>query len=891
MENPAVLLRRLNPFCARALEDAATLCQTRAHAEIHPEHWLLKLLEQGEGDLTVLARRYEWDMDAVWQDLLAYLDRLPRSVKSRPQLSAQFNELLRQAWLCASLAGETQIRSIHLLMALRSHPSLLHCDGLWPLLSLTAGQIMHLRPLLDVQSDERPEEQDKESALMAGDGGDTGSVEFVGRPVGADTPVKKEGKPTTALLAVLDRFTTDVTARARDGKIDPVFGRDNEIRQMVDILSRRRKNNPILVGEPGVGKTALVEGLALRIAEGNVPESLKPVILRTLDLGLLQAGAGVKGEFEQRLKNIIDAVQQSPLPVLLFIDEAHTIIGAGNQAGGADAANLLKPALARGELRTIAATTWSEYKQYFERDAALERRFQMVKVDEPDDDTACLMLRGLKSRYAEHHGVHINDEAVRVAVTLSRRYLTGRQLPDKAVDLLDTAAARVRMSLDTVPEALTRLAAQENALVLEEEALLEDQAVGQTVKTARLAEIAQQTRQLTAEQRTLEARYQEEKKLVTQLLDSRHAPESQQQTADLQQQLHALQQNNPLLCPDVDVRMVAEVIADWTGVPLSSLLKDEQTELLHLESLLQRRVVGQDAALTAIAQRLRASKTGLTPENGPQGVFLLAGPSGTGKTETAHALADALYGGDKSLITINLSEYQEPHTVSQLKGSPPGYVGYGQGGILTEAVRKRPYSVVLLDEVEKAHRDVMNLFYQVFDRGFMRDGEGREIDFRNTVILMTSNLGSDHIMQQLTENPETSDGELHELVRPLLRDHFQPALLARFQTVLYRPLGTAPLHTIVAMKLEKVTQRLTRHYGISTTIDESLYDALAAACLLPDTGARNIDSLLNQQILPVLSQQLLHHLAAGQKPQHLTLGWHDEEGIVMEFNAMPDHKA
>ena len=883
MENSAVLLRRLNPFCARALEDAATLCQTRAHAEIHPEHWLLKLLEQGEGDLTVLARRYEWDMDPLWQDLLAYLDRLPRSVRSRPQLSAQFNTLLREAWLCASVAGDEQIRSIHLLMALRGKPSLLLCDGLWPLLSLTAGQITQLRPLLDAQSDERPEAQQAEAALMSGDGGD---VAFVGRPVGTRTTGSdtKEGKPTAALLAVLDRFTTDVTAKARDGKIDPVLGRDNEIRQMVDILSRRRKNNPILVGEPGVGKTALVEGLALRIAEGNVPASLKPVILRTLDLGLLQAGAGVKGEFEQRLKNIIDAVQQSEHPVLLFIDEAHTIIGAGNQAGGADAANLLKPALARGELRTIAATTWSEYKQYFERDAALERRFQMIKVDEPDDDTACLMLRGLKSRYAEHHGVHISDDAVRAAVTLSRRYLTGRQLPDKAVDLLDTAAARVRMSLDTVPEALTRLAAQENALVLEEAALLEDLAVGQSVPDTRLAAIAQQTRHLTGEQQMLEVRYRQEKTLVTQLLDSRKTPERQAETAAFQQQLYALQQGSPLLCPDVDVRTVAEVIADWTGVPLSSLLKDEQTELLHLETLLQQRVVGQDSAITAIAQRLRASKTGLTPENGPQGVFLLAGPSGTGKTETAHALADALYGGEKSLITLNLSEYQEPHTVSQLKGSPPGYVGYGQGGILTEAVRKRPYSVVLLDEVEKAHRDVMNLFYPVFDRGVMRDGEGREIDFRNTVILMTSNLGSEHIMQQLAENPQTPDGDLHEAVRPLLRDHFQPALLARFQAVLYRPLSEPALRTIVAMKLEKVTQRLTRHYGITTTIEESLYDALSAACLLPDTGARNIDSLLNQQILPVLSQQLLHHLAAGQKPQSLTLGWHDDEGIVMTFN-------
>ncbi|MFA1646075.1 MAG: AAA family ATPase, partial [Enterobacteriaceae bacterium] len=480
MENPAILLRRLNPYCARAMEGAASLCQTRAHAEILPEHWLLKLLEQGEGDIMVIARRYEWNMEAIWQDLLAFLETLPRSVRSRPQLSDGLQTLMQNAWLHASLAGETHIRSQHLLMAVVEKPSLLRCDGLWPLTTTGQSQLERLRGLLDTQSDEREEVQ-QEASLSSG-----GDVEFVGRPVIADI---NEGELSPALQNALDKFTLDVTARARDGKIDPVFGRDNEIRQMVDILSRRRKNNPILVGEPGVGKTALVEGLALRIAEGHVPESLKPVAVRTLDLGLLQAGAGVKGEFEQRLKNIIEAVLQSPLPVLLFIDEAHTIIGAGNQAGGADAANLLKPPLARGELRTIAATTWSEYKQYFERDAALERRFQMVKVDEPDDDTACLMLRGLKSRYAEHHGVHITDEAVRAAVTLSRRYLTGRQLPDKAVDLLDTASARIRMSLDTVPEPLTRLKAQLTALGMEKQALLEDMAVGNNSHGERLARI------------------------------------------------------------------------------------------------------------------------------------------------------------------------------------------------------------------------------------------------------------------------------------------------------------------------------------------------------------------------------------------------------------------
>lgn len=872
----AVLLRRLNPYCAKALEAAATLCQTRAHAEITLEHWLLKLLELGEGDITVIARRYEWDMDDLWQRLLGYLDALPRSVHSRPQLSDDLQTLMKSAWLAASLQDDNQsIRSVHLLEALIASPRLARCEALWPLFSLGETQLSRLKPLLDAQSDERPELQQQANLNMSA-------------PVLNDTAPKDNmgmsGEALSeALQAALDKFTLDVTAKAKAGQIDPVFGRDNEIRQMVDILSRRRKNNPILVGEPGVGKTALVEGLALRIAEGNVPDSLKTVSLRTLDLGLLQAGAGVKGEFEQRLKNVIEAVQQSPHPVLLFIDEAHTIIGAGNQAGGADAANLLKPALARGELRTIAATTWSEYKQYFERDAALERRFQIVKVDEPNDDMACLMLRGLKSRYAQHHGVHITDEAVKAAVSLSRRYITGRQLPDKAVDLLDTASARVRMSLDTLPEELTRLKAQISALAMEQQALLEDIALGNHRNTERLGQIELQTTSLGEQLRGLENQYHEEKNLTQQLLETRQDISRQADINALQQQLSELQGSAPLLSLDVDVRTVATVIADWTGVPLGSLLKDEQTNLLSLENHLASRVVGQDAALKDMAQRLRAAKTGLTPENGPLGVFLLVGPSGVGKTETALALADTLFGGEKSLITINLSEYQEAHTVSQLKGSPPGYVGYGQGGILTEAVRKRPYSVVLLDEVEKAHRDVLNVFYQVFDRGFMRDGEGREIDFRNTVILMTANLGSDHIMQLLDEQPQSTDSDLQEMLRPILRDHFQPALLARFQTLIYRPLDASALRTIVKMKLAQVAKRLHKHYGLQCTLGDSLYDTLVAACLLPDTGARNIDSLLNQQILPVLSQQLLQRMSEQTPTTSLTLGWDEEEGIVLEF--------
>ena len=865
--NATRLLRRLNPYCAQALSAAASLCQSRGHGLISIEHWLLKLLEQGEGDLTLIARRYEWDMDAIWRGLLDHLDSLPRSVQGKPQLCARLQQLICNGWLLASLDGHCEtLRSAHLLGALLETPGLLACETAWPLLSISASQLQHLSALLDQHSEERPQLQSQAAA------------QFI------EIPVVSTGDQAQAQLAVLDKFTQDITAKARAGQIDPVFGRDDEIRQVIDILSRRRKNNPLLVGEPGVGKTALVEGLALRISEGNVPDSLKPVSVRSLDLGLLQAGAGVKGEFEQRLKNVIDAVQQAPHPVLLFIDEAHTLIGAGNQAGGADAANLLKPALARGELRTIAATTWSEYKQYFERDAALERRFQTVKVDEPDDASACLMLRGLKARYASHHGVHIQDAAVQAAVNLSRRYLTGRQLPDKAVDLLDTASARVRMSLDCEPQALVRLKARHSALELERLALEQDRQLSGSPAAERLASIAAQHADLQRQQAELQEQYRHELDLTRQLLDARQAqPPRMDACLQLQQRLSAAQGHQPLLSLDVNVRSVAEVIADWTGVPLGSLLKDEQASLLQLEQQLGEQVIGQDHALGALARRLRAAKTGLTDEKAPLGVFLLVGTSGVGKTETALALADRLFGGEKSLITLNLSEYQEAHTVSQLKGSPPGYVGYGQGGVLTEAVRQRPYSVVLLDEVEKAHRDVLNLFYQVFDRGCMRDGEGREIDFRNTVILMTSNLGSDQLHACLQQSPEAPDSTLHQLLRPILREHFQPALLARFQTLIYRPLQADALERIVAIKLGQVARRLQRHYALECRIDPALNQALVEACLLPDTGARNIDSLLNQQILPVLSQQLLQRQAGRQKTLGVHLGYNAEDGIVLQF--------
>ncbi|MFJ4398236.1 type VI secretion system ATPase TssH [Pseudomonas sp. NPDC089396] len=863
------LLRRLNPYCALALTAAASMCQSRGHAQITIEHWLLKLLEQGQGDLTVIARRYGWDMDALWQGLLEYFDKLPRSVRSKPQLSMELQQLITDAWLQVSLEGNSdRLRSSHLLGALLKAPSLLKCPAAWPLLGMGTTQLQQMAGLLDQESEERPETQPSlgERSVL----GDAGS--------------EHASSHDSALLEVLERFTQDITGKAATGQVDPVFGRDDEIRQVIDILGRRRKNNPILVGEPGVGKTALVEGLALRISKGEVPDSLKPVQVRTLDLGLLQAGAGVKGEFEQRLKSVIDAVQQSATPILLFIDEAHTLIGAGNQAGAADAANLLKPALARGELRTIAATTWSEYKQYFERDAALERRFQMVKVDEPDDGNACLMLRGLKERYARHHGVHIEDTAVQAAVSLSRRYLTGRRLPDKAVDLLDTACARVRMSLDCRPQALVRLQSRQTALTLQRQALEEDAQLSGCGDDTLLASLGEQLTELERQKAALEQQFRQELALTHQLLEARQlAPKDPACLAELQQQLARARGPQPLLSLDVNARSVAEVIADWTGVPLGSLLKDEQASLLALEQQLTERVIGQQEALSALAQRLRAARTGLTDDKAPLGVFLLVGSSGVGKTETALALADCLFGGEKSLITLNLSEYQEAHTVSQLKGSPPGYVGYGQGGVLTEAVRQRPYSVVLLDEVEKAHRDVLNLFYQVFDRGFMRDGEGREIDFRNTVILMTSNLGSDLLQGFLQAQPEAPDSELQGLLRPILRQHFQPALLARFQTLIYRPLRADALKRIVAIKLTQVAKRLLRHYGLHCHIDEALNDALVAACLLPDSGARNIDSLLNQQILPVLSQQLLQRQASGQPTRSVALGHSDELGVLLDF--------
>ncbi|WP_158903823.1 type VI secretion system ATPase TssH [Burkholderia sp. L27(2015)] len=892
------LLRRLNHHCAQALEDAVGLCETRAHPDIEIEHWLIKLLELGDGDLIAILRRYEIDVDAIWNSLLAAIDRLPHALRGKPGLSHRLGQMLRAAWMLASVEpGQTAIRSAHLLAALVDMPNALRAPDAWPLLSVSAVQIQRLMPELDRISVEAPSlSADRPNNNFAND-------DARGEPIqGSSEPAARLSTHKQPVSEALQRFTIDITQKARDGKIDPVFGRDSEIRQMVDILARRRKNNPILVGDPGVGKTALVEGLALKIAEGDVPAVIRDVSILTLDLGLLQAGAGVKGEFEQRLKNVIEAVQQSPVPVFLFIDEAHTLIGAGNTAGGADAANLLKPALARGELRTIAATTWAEYKQYFERDAALERRFQMVKVDEPDDDNACLMLRGLKARYAQPHGVHITDAAVSAAVRLSRRYLTGRQLPDKAVDLLDTAAARVRMSVEATPVAISVCQAQRAALEVERAALVQDQDATSTDVGERQTAIDAELATLSTELEGLEQRCIVQRKAAARLFELRQ----QWQTAtdesarrDLRPLIgaaHAAMAQHralALIHAEVDEATIAAVIADWTGIPVGSLLEDERSTLLELETRLARVVVGQDDALAALGKSLRAAKAGLKSDDAPLGVFLLVGPSGVGKTETARALADLLFGGERALITINLSEYREAHTVSQLKGSPPGYVGYGQGGVLTEAVRQHPYSVVLLDEVEKAHRDVLNVFYQVFDRGFMRDGEGRVIDFRNTVIVMTSNLGSEQIMAATDVAAEAatdaSTGLLMEAIRPQLIEHFQAALLARFQTVVYRPLTSHALTAIVRMKLDEVARRIEHKFAVPLLCDDALVEELVRACLLPDSGARNIDSLLDQQILPILSRELLVRMGTGDARDNDSGDGDDGNGDAGDGNARDGH--
>lgn len=857
------LVAHLNDICRRSLEAAAGLCLSRTNYNIEVEHWLLKILETPKSDLATALRHFGIDPARVEAGLTRALDRLKTGNSRPPALAPSVVDLAREAWLVASLeCNAPAVRSGHLLCAMMA------ADGL-------AHQMIQACPELEAVSvDQLLRDFEKITA---------GSAEVA---QAAPTGAPAAGRPAVGGgSGALDQFTVDLTARARDGGIDPVLGRDAEIRQVIDILTRRRQNNPILTGEPGVGKTAVAEGFALKVATGDVPPSLQNVIVRTLDLALLQAGAGMKGEFENRLKNVIAEVKASPKPVILFIDEAHTMIGAGGQAGQGDAANLLKPALARGELRTIAATTWAEYKKYFERDAALARRFQVVKVEEPSNEVAIQIMRGLAATMEKHHGVRIMDEAIVESVRLSSRYLSGRQLPDKSVSVLDTACARVNLSQAATPaqiedcqrriEQLTTaigVTQREIASGDAEEQELADLLADREAAEKRLAEL----RELWAKEKERVARIGKLKDQLDVAAKAGKVPAELREALQAEVRgLREIQGESPLVHPFVDAQAVAEVISNWTGIPAGRMVADEIRGVLTLKERLEERVVGQGQALGAIAQAIRTSRAGLTDPVRPIGVFMLVGTSGVGKTETAIALAELLYGGEQNMTVINMSEFKEEHKVSLLMGSPPGYVGYGEGGILTEAVRRKPYSVVLLDELEKSHPGVQEIFYQVFDKGTLKDGEGRDIDFRNTVILMTTNAGTDTIMS-LYADPETMPDEegLVEALRPELLKTFKPAFLGRTTILPYFPLSDEVMKGIIRIKLRKIVKRVAANYGVPMTYGDELVDAIAARCTEVETGARNVDHILNRTLLPQLAGEFLSRMADGGKIQavHVNVG-------------------
>ncbi len=864
--NLSSLIQRLHPIAKVALEDAAALAVSEKANEVQIEHYLLSLLERPNSDFDVLLSHFDCSENLLRQSVRSTLDTNAKGNGSKPVFSALLIEWLQESWLVSSLdLSETQIRSGALLLTLVSNP-------------LRYGQHGYASILEAVNPDSLKRN----------------FAELTSHSIEAQVATSEKAQAREDGSA-LSKFTTDFTGKARKGEIDPVFCRDQEIRQIVDILARRRKNNPIAVGEPGVGKTAVVEGLALKIVQGDVPDNLKGVELYGLDMGLLQAGASVKGEFEKRLNAVLDEVKNSPTPIILFIDEAHTLVGGGNQAGGSDAANLLKPALARGEVKTIAATTWSEYKKYFEKDPALARRFQLVKLDEPSPEQAALIIRGLRPAYEKSHNVYVRDDAITAAAALSARYISGRQLPDKAIDVLDTACARVNISLNAIPASVETLQ-QELAAQQRELEALERDALQQTGDKHSLANIPdlklamETTKEELAEQ---EAQWHKEKEQIQEMIALRSrlhelvfgetneeelvAEEDSEQEQDVspyaemdeqavriaisacQEQLDAIRNGNPLVHFEVGPDEVSHVISDWTGIPMGKMLQDEAETTLKLKESLTQSIKGQEYAIDALSEGIQTAKAGLGNPDAPTGVFLLVGPSGVGKTETARAIADQMFGGERFMTTINMSEFQEKHTVSRLIGSPPGYVGYGEGGMLTEAVRQRPYSVVLLDEVEKADPEVLNLFYQVFDKGTLNDGEGRTIDFKNTLIIMTSNLATHEIESLVHQSKDIDANIIAEAIRPTLNQHFKPALLARMSVLPFVPLSDEAMTEIIHHKLNKVSQRLHNHHKLSLNYEESLVDFVLGNCRLAETGARNIDAVINRQLLPQLSTQLLVH--------------------------------
>jgi type VI secretion system protein VasG len=865
------LIGKLNDTTRNTLQSAAGFCLQRTHYDVEIEHFLTKLLDNSGGDFIAICKAFEIDKSKLAAQLTASLDKLKSGNARTPVLAPTLVKMLNEAWSIASLdfnAGN--IRTGYCILALAEN------DELSRLMGDVSKEFKKIDPksLRDNFAGMCSISYEQSESTDLGESVPTAA----GAAPGADGAPKVNPASKTPNL---DAYTINLTDNAKNGKIDTVLARDFEIRQVVDILTRRRQNNPILVGEAGVGKTAVVEGLALRIVQGDVPPPLKNVTLRTLDLALLQAGASVKGEFENRLKGLIDEVKKSPTPIILFIDEAHTMIGAGGQAGQNDAANLLKPALARGELRTIAATTWAEYKKYFEKDPALTRRFQTVKVEEPSEYNCQLMLRGILPMLEKHHNVLILDEGLAAAVKLSHRYLPDRQLPDKAVSVLDTACARLALGQSSIPPAVEAVQREIDDYDVQTRVLNRELELGADHKE-RLNEIAEKKIEAEARLATLKGRWEAEAALVTEIRELRDSIINNAEGVDKEavrdkinaktKALEELQGESPLMRVSVDAQVVGEVISAWTGIPIGKMLKDEIQTILELEKHLFSRVIGQDHAMHAIAERVRTNKAGMDDPVKPVGVFMLVGPSGVGKTETALALADLLYGGEDNMVTINMSEFQEAHTVSTLKGSPPGYVGYGEGGVLTEAVRRRPYSVVLLDEVEKAHPDVLELFFQVFDKGRMEDGEGREIIFRNSIIILTSNAATDTLMK-LVADPETmpSPEGIISAMKPELDKVFKPAFLGRMVIIPYYPVRDEVLKTIVKLKLAKIQKRLKATHKIELIAGQDVIDAVAARCTEVESGARNVDNILTNTVLPDVSRRLLVMMAEGTKPDSLTV--------------------
>jgi type VI secretion system protein VasG len=869
---PKSLVRKLTPTATRALEAAVGRAAGAGAHEIVVEHLLVQLLEPDEGDVARILHNWNVDRKKLAARVERALQRMRTGNPGRPVISENVFNWIEDAWLLGSVElGASSLRTGHLLLQLAARQDRYVGEAYSELDALPLDEV---KRDLDVVLAPSPESVEAAPVAVPGEGA---------------------GAPAAAGGEALARFCQNFTQRAREGKIDPIFGRHREIRQMIDILARRRKNNPIIVGEPGVGKTALVEGLARAIAEKDVPESLANVDVLGLDLGLLQAGAGVRGEFENRLKAVISEVKASPKPIILFIDEAHTLIGAGGGAGGSDAANLLKPALARGELRTIAATTWSEYKKYFEKDAALERRFQPVKVEEPGEADAVLMLRGLRPLYEAAHGVTIRDDAVLAAVQLSSRYLSGRQLPDKAVDLLDTAAARVKTALASKPEAVVALELELAGLERELAARRRDVAEGHAAAGASRAEAEAAVARIEAaiaaakdRLASVKARFEAERAAAEKVRAARKAaaeggPREAVDAATAE--LEKARGEEPLVHADVDGDAVSRVVAAWTGVPVAKMRSDQLQAALKLDERLEERVRGQPEAIRTVAEVVRISFAGIRNPGTPVGVLLFVGPSGVGKTETAIALAEALYGGERFMTTLAMSEFQEKHTVSRLIGSPPGYVGYGEGGRLTEAVRHRPYSVVLLDEVEKADLEVMNLFYQVFDKGSLTDGEGREVDFKNTLMILTSNLASEVVMSLFEDGKRPSADDVTKEIRPILSRHFKPALLARMTIVPFAPLPKDVLREIVEMKLRQLSGRLEASHRIATAFAPELVDSLVARCTEAETGARNVEHVIRGSLMPALSRSLLEKLSAGEKPTRLAVGLDAAGGFAVDLGA------